>query len=497
MKKENQRNFLINLAGEITNEDLVSRHPEFQKLVSDMTGKTTEEYGREIGAKIKRIKAECESIPDRIDERKRDVPQVEDWNALEAEISDKNAQIEKIEKSMHSELEAYNNAVKVQKDKIQKKADLEVKYSQKKQEFVSARSKKFYDDSTRQQKLRSDKEFNERNIKIAQDRIDSNNKQDLELSQKREQLLADRKQITARHIEFNDNDQQFVCPTCGRQLEASDIEAKKADMTAKFNAETARLLEANTKNGLAIKSQRESLAADSAKCQQMIDQYKSEIKNIEADPLLNAVLTQPDTSDVVNDADLLMIQKEIDVLKDDIEKNIIQPADQTQHKQQIADLQRDINDLRVRLNNKQIIENNQKRIEELEKQFKIQNDEIASLEGVQFQITQFKKCLISEVEESINSMFSFVKFKMYEQQINGGERETCEALIDGVPYSTNVNTAARVNAGIDVINAICKSYDVYAPIFVDNRESVTKLIQTQSQIVNLFKDSNYTFLTKI
>ena len=268
-------------------------------------------------------------------------------------------------------------------------------------------------------------------------------------------------------------------------------------MTAKFNAETARLLEGNTKNGLAIKSQRESLAADSAKCQQMIDQYKSEIKNIEADPLLNAVLTQPDTSDVVNDADLLMIQKEIDVLKDDIEKNIIQPADQTQHKQQIADLQRDINDLRVRLNNKQIIENNQKRIEELEKQFKIQNDEIASLEGVQFQITQFKKCLISEVEESINSMFSFVKFKMYEQQINGGERETCEALIDGVPYSTNVNTAARVNAGIDVINAICKSYDVYAPIFVDNRESVTKLIQTQSQIVNLFKDSNYTFLTKI
>ena len=184
MKKENQRNFLINLAGEITNEDLVSRHPEFQKLVSDMTGKTTEEYGREIGAKIKRIKAECESIPDRIDERKRDVPQVEDWNALEAEISDKNAQIEKIEKSMHSELEAYNNAVKVQKDKIQKKADLEVKYSQKKQELVSARSKKFYDDSTRQQKLRSDKEFNERNIKIAHDRIDSNNKQDLELSQK-------------------------------------------------------------------------------------------------------------------------------------------------------------------------------------------------------------------------------------------------------------------------------------------------------------------------
>ena len=94
-------------------------------------------------------------------------------------------------------------------------------------------------------------------------------------------------------------------------------------------------------------------------------------------------------------------------------------------------------------------------------------------------------------------MFSYVRFKMYEQQINGGERETCEALVDGVPYSTNVNTAARVNAGIDVINAISRELNVYAPIFVDNRESVTKLIPTDSQIVNLFKDSNYTFLTKI
>jgi hypothetical protein len=125
------------------------------------------------------------------------------------------------------------------------------------------------------------------------------------------------------------------------------------------------------------------------------------------------------------------------------------------------------------------------------------NDEIAQLEGIQFQIAQFKKTLIEEVEGRINGMFSYVRFKMYEQQINGGERETCEALIDGVPYSTNVNTASRVNAGLDVINAICKSYDVYAPIFVDNRESVTKLIPTESQIVNLFKDSNYTFLTKI
>jgi DNA repair exonuclease SbcCD ATPase subunit len=496
-KKEYQRNFLIQLAGSVTDEQLAMLHPEFQKLVEDMSGKTTDEYNREIGAQIKRIKADNEGIPERIDERKRDVPQAEDWSALEAEISAKNAQIETVEKEMHSEIEAYNAAVSKQKEKIQRKADLEVKYSQKKQDLVSAVNRKYYEDKQKQSKLHDDKRYYENSIQTENSMIESNNKQDADLARNRESLLAEWKQIKTRTLTFDDNDRAFVCPTCGRQLEAHDIEAKKAEMTAAFNAETSRLLEANMSKGQSVKSQRDRIAEDTAKRQSMIQQYKSEIQKIESDPLFNAILTQTDASSVVNDADLVKMQTEIDALKAEIEQTIIQPADQTQNKQKIADLQREINELRVRLNNKQIIENNAKRIEELESQFKTQNEEIARLEGVQFQISQFKKCLIEEVESKINALFSFVRFKMYEQQINGGERETCEALVDGVPYSTNVNTAARVNAGIDVINAISKSHEIYAPIFVDNRESVTKLIDSDSQIINLFKDSNYTFLTKI
>ena len=497
MKKENQRNFLISLAGEITHEDLASRHPEFQKLVSDMSGKTTEEYGREIGAKIKRIRAECEGIPERIDERKRDVPAVEDWTAIESEIQSKKSEIDNIEKQISSEIEAYNSAVAVQKEKIQKKADLEVQYTHKKQQIVSERTKSYYDSKQRQQKLHSDKQFAQRQIASLSDRKADNDRQLEELSAKRESLIAEWRQIKSREITFDDSDSRFICPTCKRPLEASDIEAKKEQLTAAFNAETARLLEDNKQRGLSVKKERERIEDYNKKIDADCQRLEAEIKTLEADPLFNAVLTEPDTTDVGNDADLLMIQNKIDALKKEIEGTIIQPADQTEQKNKRQQIQNEINALQIRLNNKQIIENNEKRINELEDQFKKQNDEIAQLEGIQFQIAQFKKTLIEEVEGRINGMFSYVRFKMYEQQINGGERETCEALIDGVPYSTNVNTASRVNAGLDVINAICKSYDVYAPIFVDNRESVTKLIPTESQIVNLFKDSNYTFLTKI
>ena len=161
------------------------------------------------------------------------------------------------------------------------------------------------------------------------------------------------------------------------------------------------------------------------------------------------------------------------------------------------ELQKEVSEIRVKLSDKERIEAAENRIKELESQYQTQQAEIAMLEGELDQIADMKHAYIDKVESTINSMFSIVKFKMYEQQINGGEAETCEALVDGVPYSTNLNTAARINAGIDIINAISKHNDVYAPIFIDNRESITSLIDTEAQVINLIKDENYKFLTNI
>ena len=498
LKKEYQRNFLIQLAGNITNETLAVLHPEFQQLVSDMSGKTTDEYNREIGAQIKRIKADSEGIPQRIDERKRDVPQSEDWNALEAEISSKQSDIDAIEKQISSELEAYNNAVAKQREKIQKKSSLEVEYSKKKQDLVGARTKQYYEQYSEKDRLKVRIQNAEYSIRTERESIEANDRMLATYAQQREDLLAEWRTIKARTITFdNPDDERFICPTCKRPLEAEDIARKQQELTAAFNAETSRLLEDNSRRGKAVKASRERLEQDTKTREQRIAQYEAEIEQAKQNPLFNAVLTMPDTANVVDDPDLVKIQKQIDELTADIETNIILAADQTEKKQRRAQLQQEVTDLRDRLKNRERIEANDKRIKELEAQFKTQNDEIARLEGVQFKIAKFKKCLIDEVESKNNSLFSYVRFKMYEQQINGGERETCEALVNGVPYSTNVNTAARVNAGIDVINAICKAHGIYAPLFIDNKESITKVIPTESQLVLLTKDENYTFITKI
>ena len=123
------------------------------------------------------------------------------------------------------------------------------------------------------------------------------------------------------------------------------------------------------------------------------------------------------------------------------------------------------------------IEKNNQRIAELEKSLRMQSEELAQLEGIEFTMAAFSKARTEAIESKINGLFDFVKFRLFETQINGGEVETCEAMVNGVPFS-DANTAGQFNAGIDIINAICRFEGISAPIFADG--------STQSQVIRLF-----------
>ena len=118
---------------------------------------------------------------------------------------------------------------------------------------------------------------------------------------------------------------------------------------------------------------------------------------------------------------------------------------------------------------------------EEEKELSQQINEIEQKENIADQFINTKAEII---EQSINEKFEKVSFRLFKKQINGALDETCDVLVDGVPFD-NANTAGQVNAGLDVINSLCRHYDTYTPIFIDNRESVNDLIDTDSQLINL------------
>jgi len=123
-------------------------------------------------------------------------------------------------------------------------------------------------------------------------------------------------------------------------------------------------------------------------------------------------------------------------------------------------------------------------IVELEAKGKQLAQQIADVECEEFTMLNFTKTRIEECERRINGLFTMVTFRLFEYTIDGNESEACVPLVNGVPFGA-ANTAGQINAGLDIINALVRFHGVSAPIFVDGRESVNRLIPTESQIINL------------
>ena len=74
------------------------------------------------------------------------------------------------------------------------------------------------------------------------------------------------------------------------------------------------------------------------------------------------------------------------------------------------------------------------RIKELEAKEEQLAADIAEIDRKLFLTEQFIRAQVSMLEESINSRFELVKFKLFEELQNGALNEVCETTCDGVPW---------------------------------------------------------------
>lgn len=123
------------------------------------------------------------------------------------------------------------------------------------------------------------------------------------------------------------------------------------------------------------------------------------------------------------------------------------------------------------------------RIKELENRSEELSIELANVEKLDFLCIEFIRERVRIIEKRFNEKFKNIRFKLFKEQINGGITECCEVTSDGVPYS-NLNTASQVNCGLEIINVLNEHYDFYAPIFIDNRESINEIIPVKTQVIN-------------
>lgn len=477
-----QRAMLFRMAGGVTDADVAKGNIEFEELLSHLTGKTMDEYKREIQAKKRRIKTEVENIPARIDERRRDVPAPENWAELEEQIAAYRAELESIDETLLSISKA-NKAKRTRTDGLyQDLSAIARQKSELEMNLTSELLSEYHKSVAERNELEADIIGKERECAKINAEIDRQRKILADLKIKRQALLNVYKTISEETLVYNE--EEFTCPTCGRKYDVEEIESRQQEISDRFNASKSKRMQENISKGKEVKALIDSAEVAIVTLQGLLSEKEADIARMKENPLLSQQVIKPDVSDAIR-ADKRYIElcnKEQDI-KNQIEA-VEGPEDDSDVTIRKNALLVEMTALISRLGARDAIARNEERISVLEAQLKSMSQELAELEGIEFTISQFGKAKVACIEERINSMFQLVRFKMFEQQINGGEVETCEAMVDGVPFS-DLNNAMKINAGLDIINAICRFEEVYAPIFIDNAESVNTLLPTQSQSIRL------------
>ena len=124
------------------------------------------------------------------------------------------------------------------------------------------------------------------------------------------------------------------------------------------------------------------------------------------------------------------------------------------------------------------------RVEQLRRQQRDAARELAETERKLTALEAFYRYQAGFLESRVNSLFRMASFRLFRDKVEGGLEERCDLVYRGVPW-TGLNSAAKVNLGIDVINSLSRFYGFTAPLFIDNAESVTSLEDTDTQVIRL------------
>ncbi len=479
LKWQERRGVLEAMAGTISNTDIAGNNAEFKNLLALIGNEKIADFKKKIGAKKALLKQSLDSIPTRIDEAKRSMPEELDYSTIETKIQVNKDQIAFIEAAMADKSKAYE----LQYQQIRAKQE---EFNQLK---INLRNAEIKNESTKGdalQELRAKQRTIETDIRNAHGELDSNANTIFRNRTKVERLTAENTKLRNHWNEENAKTltidvHELNCPACLQALPQDKQANIRENLTTNFNSAKAKKLAEITKSGEFNKEEIEKanntideLEKAGAGIENKVAELKQQLDRIQTEISVWENATVPDSQEVTE-------------LKKAVAAFIVPESPVIDNAEMKADkdkLTSEISQYEKQLYSREQIKNIQVRIDELSAEEKKQAQELADLERMEFTLAEFNKSRVETIESRINGKFKIVKFKMFEQQINGGETECCECLVKGVPYS-DVNTAGKIQAGIDIINALTEHYNINAPVFIDNRESIVRIPECKSQIINL------------
>lgn len=469
---QNRRKLLLEICGDVDDASVINSKDELKRLTELLNGRSVDEQRKIIASKKTAINKELDMIPVRIDEAVKCKP-----TPMEAEqkLKDDIATIETAIKQLEEDKSVIVNGLDG--------AERTTKIREVKRKLADRKSQLMNEHTDKERRLEHEYKLSLGQLQMAESERDRYKDREYELDSqiKQEEARIDKLQAefdTFNKQEFDDEN----CPTCGQPYPAE----KRAELEAMFNIQKATNLEEWQKLIDSAKALKQNYIEQKEIMQVKADGMCSQIEELSnkkdtKEKAMNEVGEVDLDNDVqVNDlkAELFMLELDEDNTSDDQLKRI---------DSELSELADKRSTLQTELTKYDVIRDITKRINELEQEQQRLINEKNLVDETAFLLDEFVKAKVEMLEDTINKHFTITTFKMANVLVNGSVEDCCETMVDGVPYRS-LNNAARINAGIDIINALTKFYNVTAPVFIDNAEAVTKFVNCNSQTVKLIVD---------
>lgn len=459
---KDQRAIIMRFAEDISDVELARQNEEFSELINELEkAPSTDDIQKKCQKALTEWKKKQAEIPVRIDELSA---QKTDIDVAELELQ-RNALKEKIAENKEKQEDASK-----QYEEYQKLSD---EVARLKMQLSDMQTKANEDSRNKENDLRKQIAEKEGFVSVLSEQMKRNNfeiqgyENDIVSGEKERNRLAELWQKVKAEA-FDEN--TAVCPTCHRELP----EEERKRLVTEFEKSKAERLQDIEAKGKDVKQD-----IDNAK--QMIPKVKTcnedNKKNAEKYSLeiseLKKQLSEIDNNvDISETAEYKSLLQQI-ADKESAMQDFKEGTARQQLKAELGTLNEQLTDVERQIAKAEQNVKIDERIAELQAEQREVAQKVADQEKMLYLLEQFIRYKMDRVSDSINGKFDGVSFKLFETQINCGIKETCECTVDGVPYQS-LNSGHKIVAGLKIIKALQKLYNVYPCVFVDNAESVNE-----------------------
>lgn len=493
MPADNQRKLLVKMVGDIaTDEEIAGDNEDFNALLKSMAGTDLQKYREQLKYKISKLKDDIKEIPSRIEENANEL---ETLNASKPNFELTRKRIGQIEKGIEgidNELADLSKTVNTEfEERTMERTEIN-KLKMSMQAIAQTCQEKTIQEERSHKKAVADAQYvietTERAIRNAKGSVEDAKSQLAKIE-------IDTKDFQRRWNELDEttftwDENQEYCPTCKQRLPQDRIDEMRQQMEGNFNQNKSEKFDVLEQEAKRIKKRKADAEAIIATYEQKLQELEVQLKEEKA-ALEDKKSEKPTVYDPTMLEEYQQLQEQIKERTAALEARQQGNATESQEKQEAALRQRKAeqnklrDELRDELNKEQRIKEKEQRIEELTEMQKTLNQQLTDLEKTDATAEQFTIAKINDLEGKVNKLFTNVQFRMFDTHITTSNiKPTCECTMHGTPYR-DLSRSEKINAGIDIINAMCRFNDTYAPMFVDNAESVTDVLPTQSQQILL------------